>query len=127
MDFGGIQEDKNSVEMRRGKRIDYYSKIQCVKSIYNGVTEEYAEPLLLKLLNVSAGGLGIVSDKLLEKGSVLVLRIQLEEVSYDKVTAKVMWNIKKGNVYRYGLEITNISGRLYSHLSRLDNSITTMV
>ncbi len=126
MGAGGI-EDKNLVEMRKSKRIEYLSKVYCTKSIYNGTTEEYDEPLELTLLNVSAGGLGIVSDKLFEKGSILVLNMKLEEVSYEKVTAKVMWNMKKGNMYRYGLEITNLSGRLYRHLSQLDNSITTTV
>ena len=127
MDFGDIQKDKNFAEIRKGKRIDFFSQVFCIKSIYNGETEEYHEPLELTLLNVSLGGLGIVSDKLFEKGSVLVLRIKLEDVSYEKVTTKVIWNIKKSNKYRHGLEISNISGRLYSHLSRLDNSITTTV
>jgi hypothetical protein len=53
--------------------------------------------------------------------------MKLEEEYYEKVTAKVMWNMKKGDAYRHGLEITNISGRLYRHLSRIDNSITTTV
>lgn len=114
-------------ELRKSKRIDYYAKIQCTKSIYNGNTEEYEEPLELTLINVSIGGLGIVSERSFEKAAVLVLNLRLEEENYEKVTAKVMWTIKKGDLFRYGLEISNISGRLYSHLSRLDNSITTTV
>jgi len=127
MDSGDIQKDKNSVEMRKSKRINFFSKIYCIKSSYNGETEEYGEPYLLTLLNVSAGGLCTASDKLFEKGSVLMLRMKLEELDYDKVTAKVIWNIKKGDTYRHGLEIINISGRLYRHLNQLDNSITTIV
>jgi c-di-GMP-binding flagellar brake protein YcgR len=126
MGAGGI-EDKNFVEMRKSKRIECQSKIYCTKSIYNGNTEEYGEPLEITLLNVSAGGLGIVSDKLFEKGTTLVLNMKLEEEYYEKVTAKVMWDMKKGDKYRHGLEIINISGRLYRHLSRFDNSITTTV
>lgn len=126
MGSGGI-ENKDFVEMRKSKRIEYQSKIYCTKSIYNGNAEEYSEPLELTLLNISSGGLGIISDRLFEKGSILVLRMKLEEVCYEKVTAAVMWNMKKGDVYRHGLEISNISGRLYRHLSQLDNSITTTV
>ncbi len=114
-------------ELRKSKRIDYYSKIQCTKSIYNGETEEYEEPLELMLINISIGGLGIVSEKSFEKATVLILNLKLEGENYQRVAAKVMWTIKKGNMFRHGLEISNISGRLYSHLSRLDNSITTMV
>lgn len=127
MDSGDIQKNKNFVEMRKSKRIDCFSRIYCIKSINNGETEEYGEPLLLTLLNISSGGLGIASDKLFEKGTILVLRMMLEDISYDKVTAKVIWNIKIGGTYRHGLKLTNISGRLYNHLSRLDNSITTIV
>jgi c-di-GMP-binding flagellar brake protein YcgR len=127
MDSGVIKKDKNFADMRKSKRINYSSKIYCSKSIYNSETEEYEEPLELMLLNVSAGGLGIASDKLFENDSVLVLRMELKEVSYDKVTAKVLWNIKKGDIYRYGLEIINISGKLFRHLNQLDNSITTTV
>lgn len=122
-----IQKDKNFVEKRKSKRINCFSEIYCIKSSYNGETEEYDEPLLLRLLNISSGGICIASDKLFEKSSVLVLKMMLEDVSYDKVNAKVIWNIKKGDTYRHGLEIINISGRLYSHLNKLDNSITTIV
>ncbi|MHB1394395.1 MAG: PilZ domain-containing protein [Clostridia bacterium] len=114
-------------ELRKSKKIDYYSKIQCTKSIYNGETEEYEEPLELMLINVSIGGLGIVSEKSFEKATILILNLKLEDENYKRVAAKVMWTIKKGNMFRLGLEITNISGRLYSHLSKLDNSITTTV
>ncbi|KUO77035.1 MAG: hypothetical protein APF77_17375 [Clostridia bacterium BRH_c25] len=127
MESGGIKKSENFDEMRKSKRIDYFSKVYCTKRIYNGETEEYEEPHELMLLNVSSEGLGIVSDRLYEKGSVLLLRMKLEDVCYEKVTVKVMWTIRKGDMFRHGLEIINISGKLYSHLSRLDNSITTTV
>jgi c-di-GMP-binding flagellar brake protein YcgR len=114
-------------ELRKNKRIDYYSMLQCTKSVYNGEAEEYEEPLQLVLINVSAGGLGIVCQRHFQTDTVLHLNMKLEDQIYEKVTAKVMWTIKKGDMYRHGLEITNMSGRLYSHLSRLDNSITTTV
>lgn len=117
----------SGAELRKSKRIDYCSKIQCTKSIYKGETEEYEEPLELMLINVSTGGLGIISERSFEKGTILILNLTLEEANYKKVAAKVMWTIKNGDKFRYGMEITNITGRLFSHLSRLDNSITTTV
>lgn len=127
MKSGGIEKERDFVEMRKSRRINYLSKIYCKKCICGGETEEYKEPLELTLLNVSVGGLGIMSDRMFEVGSILTLSMKLEEISYEKVTAKVMWNIKKGEMYRHGLQIVNISGRLFRHLSRLDNSITTTV
>lgn len=126
MDTNGIEAVK-SAELRKNKRIDYYSKIQCIKSVYKGETEEYGEPLELMLINVSIGGLGIICERHYEKDTVLFLNIKLEEESFPKVAAKVMWTIKKGDMYRHGLEISNMSGRLYRHLSKLDNSVTATV
>lgn len=127
MDIDIIQQDRNSLGKRKSKRINYFSKIYCSKSMYNGEAEEFQEPVELMLHDVSEGGLGVVCDRLFERGSVLVLSITLEDVHYEKVTAKVMWTIKKNNTYRHGLEIMNLSGKLFRHLSRLDNSITTTV
>ena len=120
-------EDKGRTELRKSTRVNCVSLILCTKSIYNGETVLYREPLELTLLNVSPGGLGIISDKLFEKGSILSLDMKLEDISYQKIAARVIWNIKKGEAYRHGLEIVNISGTLYRHLSRLDNSVMTRI
>lgn len=117
----------SGAELRKSKRIDYCAKIQCTKSVFNGETEEYEEPLEFMLINVSTGGLGIISEKFFEKDTILFINLTLEEEVYKKVAAKVMWSLKNGDGFRYGMEIANISGRLFSHLSRLDNSITTTV
>lgn len=122
-----VSEAVKPGDSRRSKRLDYYSKIQCIKSIYNGEAEEYKVPLQLMLINVSIGGLGIVSERQFEKGTILFLDIKLEDEEFKMVASKVMWTIKKGDMFRHGLEISNMSGRLYSRLSRLDNSITTTV
>ena len=126
MEVNGIDAVK-AAESRKSRRQDYYSNIQCTKKAYNGEVEEYEEPLQLVLINVSIGGLGIISEKQFEKGTMLYLNIRLEDEAFERVTAKVMWTIKRGDMYRCGLEISNMSGRLYRHLSRLDNSITTTV
>ncbi|NLK35581.1 MAG: PilZ domain-containing protein [Gracilibacteraceae bacterium] len=120
-------ETSKPANVRKSKRIDYYSKIYCTKSIQEGRTEEYDVPIELMLINISIGGLGIISERIFEKDTVLVLDLKLEEVKYEKVYAKVMWVMKMGDMYRHGLEIFNVSGRLYKHLGALDNSIRTTV
>lgn len=126
MNNNGVKAAKPE-ELRKSKRIDYYTKIQCTKSIYDGKTEAYDEPVELTLINVSAGGLGIICERHFEKDTMLFLNIKLGEESFQKVAAKVMWTLKKGDMYRHGLEISNMSGRMYRHLSQLDNSITATV
>lgn len=121
------KEENRPVNMRKGRRTEYYSKIYCTKYIEGGQAKEFDKPLEMILLNVSTGGLGILSETLYDNGIVLVLNIKLEEKYYEKVHARVMWSIKKGDMYRHGLEIINISGKLFSHLRKLDNSITTIV
>lgn len=113
--------------LRKNQRIEYYSKIYCTKFIENGQAKEFDKPMELILLNISAGGLGILSEAEFETGTVLVLNVELEGINYERISARVMWGIKKGNMYRHGLEIINISGRLFSHLRKLDNSVTATV
>jgi len=122
-----VTDASKPANKRKIRRIDYYSKIQCIKSTCEGRTEEYEIPLELTLINISVGGLGIISEKPFEKDAVLILSFKLEEVKYEKVSAKVMWMMKMGDMYRHGLEIMNVSGKLFKHLSMLDNSITTKV
>jgi hypothetical protein len=126
MNIGGAEISK-TYNSRKSKRIDYYSKIQCTKSIQRGETKEYEEPLELMLISVSVGGLSIISEEPFEKGTILIFNLKLEETLYEKVSANVIWTIKKGDMFRNGLGIMNISGKLYRHLSRLDNGITTRV
>ncbi|MGE5631202.1 MAG: PilZ domain-containing protein [Caulobacteraceae bacterium] len=126
MGFGDT-EDKSYENLRKSKRIDYYAKIYCTKYTANGETKDLEKPLELILLNISTVGLGIISETSFEIGTVLVLNIKLEEKNYQKVSARVIWNIKKGDMYRQGLEIINISGKLFTHLGKLDNSITATV
>ena len=112
---------------RKSRRIDYYSKIQCIKNTYKGRTEEFEMPLELTLINISVGGLGIISENPFEKDTVLVLSFKLEEEKYEKVSAKVMWMMKMGDMYWYGLEIMNVFGKFFKYLSMFDNSIIIKV
>ncbi|MEA4848596.1 MAG: PilZ domain-containing protein [Clostridiaceae bacterium] len=119
--------DSKRDDSRKNKRVGYYSKIQCIKSIQGDKTEEYEEPLELTLINISAGGLGIISEKTFEKDAVLTFNLKLEEKEYKRVLARVIWIMEKDGKFKYGLEIVNMSGRLYKHLSLLDNGIMTTV
>ena len=127
MDIEIIQQDSNSFGKRKNKRINYNTKIYCTKSMNNGKAEEFEEPVEMLLHDVSSGGLGVICGRLFDRGSVLVLSMTLEEMHYEKVTARVMWTIEKDDSYRHGLEIMNLSGKLFRHLSQLDNSIMTTV
>jgi hypothetical protein len=81
----------------------------------------------LPLLNISSGGLGVISEDKYENGAMMVLNIKLEEAYYERILAKVMWQVPTEGAYRYGLAISNISGKMYTHLSKLDNSINAQV
>ncbi len=120
-------KDKNFVESRKSTRVGCTSKISCTKYTYSGGAEECDSLIELTLINASAGGIGVLTDKTFEIESILTLKIELDGISYEKVTGKVAWGMKKSDKNFYGLEITNMSGRLYRHLSKIDNSITRLV
>lgn len=114
-------------DKRESKRIDLISKIYCKKYFEGGQAKEFENAMEFTLLNVSIGGLGITTEVPFENGSVLILDIQLGDERFKNLSARVIWSIKKGNIYRYGLEIINLSGKLFSYLRKLDNSITAQV
>lgn len=114
-------------ELRRHKRIDLHSKVYCTKYISEGKEIELEAPIELMLLNISASGFGVISPTPFEKDSLLVLNITLEEEKYERVSARVIWETAKGNQYRQGLTISNMSGKLFTHISKLDNSIKTEI
>ena len=112
---------------RQSPRIEYYSKICCKKALVKDEEFEFEEPLELIVINVSERGFGVLSAKHFDVGTILSLNIVLEEVEYEKISARVIWEIKKGDMYRLGLLIINISGRLFSHMSKFNNSISVDV
>jgi hypothetical protein len=122
-----IQNEDKFSEMRRSRRIEYYSKIYCLKYFYGGNEVEPNKPIDIMLINISRTGLGIICEHKFEDNTILVLDLSLEDIIYKSVSAKVIWGIPKGNLHRYGLEICRLSGKLFTHLSKLDNSIVTHI
>ncbi len=120
-------DSREAFDMRRHKRMGQQSKAYCKKYISEGREVEPESPLEMELLDISAGGLGVMSPVSLDKGSMLVLNIILEGERYDRVSARVIWEIPTEGFYRQGLIIMNISGRLFTHITKLDNSITTEI
>ncbi len=122
-----MENNLQTKEMRKSKRIEYYSKIQCIKYFFNGSEFEVDIPIEVMLINISVTGLGIISDRKFEDNTILVLNMALEDVLYENISAKVIWSAKTGSTYRHGLQICRLSGRLFSHLSKLDNSVITHI
>ncbi|MFZ5351336.1 MAG: PilZ domain-containing protein [Bacillota bacterium] len=110
-------------EKRRSRRIPQSSKLYCHKYLFCGDEIELKQPLVMELMNISVDGLGIKAEQKFEDSTILILDIVLEDILYEKITAKILWGIPYNGVYRYGLEISALSGRLYKHLCSLDNSI----
>lgn len=61
------------------------------------------------LLDLSAGGIGLLSFVPVEIGTKIVSIIDLEELSFGPVEGKVIWSLAKGESWRLGILFTKIS------------------
>lgn len=119
--------EKNGSERRSGSRFELISQVFCVKKhSMNGIV--VFEPRIeVYLVNLSGDGLSIRTSEVFVEGEVITFDIILEEQTYNGVNGKILWHIKEPKGFRYGLSITNMSGRLFSHAFKVDAGISDRV
>jgi len=104
------------IERRKFTRIGYSNQIEC---------SHYTKPcdgsvVVLKnnrmvMLNLSVGGIGIVTDTKLEKNGLLSFTFCLNKVSHT-IESIVKWSDIKGEMYQYGIEFINMETGLLKKL-----------
>lgn len=118
----------NRIDERRANfRLSYNTVVLCSKCILDGRIETYDPPLEMQVVNISMDGLCISTSKVFMEGAVLEFDMALEEIIYKNTFARIMWLIKSDRTYRYGLNIKNMTGRLSTHICKLENRISESV
>lgn len=101
------REKYSGPERRRYKRLNIYHLGIPVQIKYNN--EDILIPGIL--LDISAGGIGILTFKKIEPGTTVNFSISLHNFLITDVKAKVIWVKEYKNTYRMGLEFTKISNK----------------
>ncbi len=69
------------------------------------------------LLDISAGGIGILCFKEIPINTIVNLQIALHHIKTDTIKAKVVWVKQMDNTYRMGLQFIEISKKDFEQIS----------
>jgi c-di-GMP-binding flagellar brake protein YcgR len=106
--------DSNLSQKRLFFRIDCKLKVEFRVVSYNTIDEsDYTDFFTAETLNISAGGLAMVTSENLYTGSILDLVIELEKDNEIFVVGRIVRSSKvpNENRYIYGVEVTSIHDR----------------
>lgn len=101
-------------ERRKHPRLNVYHLSVPVKIKTN--TDNMLLPGIL--LDISAGGVGILSFKEIPVGTTVKLSISLHNIHTDVITAKVVWIKKQDKTYRVGFQFLDISKKDSEEIDR---------
>ena len=119
-----IGKEEDIVESRRSsERVSCDKCLTCIRYFREGKEILTDKPIELVLLNISEKGLGIKTEHCFEVGSNLIFDLNLEEIIYKNISAKVIWQQRRGMECLMGLTFLNISGKLNKHLHTMNNRL----
>lgn len=103
-------------EGRIHQRISYREKINIFQYYNNnGSLIKLTKAMEMVIIDISIGGIGGISNEMLEYGSVIEFTLYLEKIPYP-VLAKIVWVDNNVRYYKYGLEIIGHNNMMFRHL-----------
>lgn len=81
-------------------------------------TGSITTPVPAVLLDLSAGGMGILTFMAIDVGSDIVIRINLADLKID-VEGKVIWSLCKGETWRIGIAFNKINKDTIQKINRI--------
>jgi hypothetical protein len=112
---------------RKSDRLIFDVIIQCSKCIAEGNIIKYEPQLEIPVVNISSEGLCISTTEVFKEGAILEFNIALEDTLYKSISGTIIWSIKDENIYKYGLHITNITGKFGAHIYMLECRLSTVI
>ncbi|MBU2568220.1 MAG: PilZ domain-containing protein [Elusimicrobia bacterium] len=78
-----------------------------------------ATPVPAVLLDISAGGIGILTFVPIEVGTSITSEIKLPGIHVKRVEGTVLWTLTKGNSWRVGIAFTKIEKDDFTNIKQL--------
>lgn len=104
-------------ERRLFVRVIFMRQIKCYET-YNNLEEEaklLIKPIEFSITDLSVGGIGIIADYELKKGTILGFKLPLDQAEYD-IKCEVMYCFQNDNKFRIGLRIVQKEKDFIKHL-----------
>ncbi|GAB6108569.1 PilZ domain-containing protein [Fusibacter bizertensis] len=99
------------MDRRRERRISNLGVIESFNFHANNQEVVINSPLEISLVDISAGGLGIKSNIMLEEDTTLSIAIQYENINFV-VIGRIVWCRREGQIYNCGLKLIYMPGEL---------------
>ncbi|MCX7910885.1 MAG: PilZ domain-containing protein [Endomicrobia bacterium] len=107
-----------NTERRKYKRLNVYHLLQPIQI----KTSKENISIAGILLDISAGGIGILSFKEIPVETITELTINLHNIRTDIIKARVVWVKSQEKIYRIGLQFIEISKKDFIQISNFVNS-----
>ncbi|MCS7231458.1 MAG: PilZ domain-containing protein [Elusimicrobiota bacterium] len=107
-----------NTERRKYKRLNVYHLLQPIQI----KTSKENISIAGILLDISAGGIGILSFKEIPLETITELTINLHNIKTDIIKARVVWVKSQEKIYRIGLQFIEISKKDFIQISNFVNS-----
>jgi len=110
-------DEKMLADRRLFVRIRYMQRVECTTVSDSPEAEPYslANPITFMIIDLSMGGIGIISDERIDVGKVLVIRLILDSIPYD-VKCQVVYCFQNKDKYRAGLKVIQKEKQFIRHL-----------
>lgn len=106
-------------ERREYERVEYHVEIECshvIKPDGSEINRDVPDQMIM--LNLSLGGIAVVSNAVFEPGSILTFTLYLQRVPHT-IMARVQWKSEKGEMNQYGLEFIGTPNQLFRQLKKV--------
>ncbi len=98
-----------SNEKRQRERINYVYSVMCFKKIDGSTKEERTFVSRIELFDISYGGIGVLSDKKVGIGNILVFNLVVNETVRLEFKAEAKWEKYEQGVYKVGMQFIELS------------------
>ncbi|MCX7922418.1 MAG: PilZ domain-containing protein [Clostridia bacterium] len=110
--------DENQLVNRRlYVRVRHIQQIEC-DTVYEEMGAEPTvldKPIIFTIIDLSAGGIGIMCEHELNKGTIFAFRIKLDDIVYD-IKCEVVYCFQNEGTFRAGLKMAEKNKLFYRHL-----------
>jgi len=110
-------DEKVLADRRLFVRVRHIQKVNCtVMYDKNGMQPiELPKPIQLLVIDVSMGGIGVISEQEINVGDILGIQLILDNIPYD-IKCEVVYCFPSENKYRAGLKLAQKDKRFVKHL-----------
>lgn len=112
-----ILNEEQLAERRLYTRVKYMQRVECMAILEDleSTPDLLTKPIAFMVVDVSMGGIGVVSEFDLQIGRILIFNFSLDKIVYE-IKCKVIYNFQNDGKFRAGLKLVEKDKEFIRHL-----------